>query len=158
MTKKFGLKPVLDKNTKILILGSLPSDISIEKQEYYANKINDFWRILSSVFDIDLINLNYVDKIIFLKLNSIGLWDIFETSIREGSMDKDMKENILNNFNNILDICPKLEKIIFNGALSFKSSNKLEFLNVELIHLPSSSGANRRNNVERFETWKNKLN
>jgi hypoxanthine-DNA glycosylase len=157
MVKKLGLKSVLDKNTKVLILGSLPSDISIEKQEYYANNSNDFWKILSSAYDINLLDLNYNNKINFLLKNGIGLWDVFETSIREGSMDKDMKENVLNNFEEILSICPNLEKICFNGALSFKSSKNLEFLNLELIHLPSSSGANRTNNVERFKIWKNSI-
>ena len=85
------------------------------------------------------------------------MWDVFETSVREGSMDKDMSENILNDFNNILSLCPNLEKICFNGALSFKNSNKLEFLNLEFIGLPSSSGANRRYNFERFQTWENNL-
>jgi hypoxanthine-DNA glycosylase len=158
MTKKFGLKPVLDKNTKTLILGSLPSDISIEKQEYYANKSNDFWKLLSSAFNVEISTLSYKDKINFLLKNKIGLWDVFETSIRDGSMDKDMKENILNNFDDILSICPNLEKVCFNGVLSFKNSKQLEFLNLKLIGLPSSSGANRRNNVERFDIWKNNLN
>ena len=44
--KKRGFSPVLDENTEIMVLGSLPSDESILKQQYYANPGNDFWKLL----------------------------------------------------------------------------------------------------------------
>lgn len=46
---KQGLEPLLCNEPKILILGSLPGDISIESQEYYANNKNFFWRIIATI-------------------------------------------------------------------------------------------------------------
>jgi hypothetical protein len=44
--KVTGLPPVVDENTEILILGTLPSDKSIAAGEYYANPGNDFWKLV----------------------------------------------------------------------------------------------------------------
>ena len=37
---KKSFKPIINKNSQILILGSLPSDKSIALSEYYGNKTN----------------------------------------------------------------------------------------------------------------------
>ena len=42
--RKSGLTPVIDDKTEVLILGTLPSDISLTKGQYYANPANDFWK------------------------------------------------------------------------------------------------------------------
>lgn len=46
-----GLKPIYDNNSKILILGSLPSEKSIKNQEYYNNPTNHFWKNISNIFE-----------------------------------------------------------------------------------------------------------
>jgi len=43
--KKQGFPAVIDENTEILILGSLPGDVSIRKHQYYGHPGNDFWRL-----------------------------------------------------------------------------------------------------------------
>ena len=48
---KKSFKPIINNKSKILILGSLPSDKSIIANEYYGNKTNQFWDILSLVFE-----------------------------------------------------------------------------------------------------------
>ena len=48
---KNSLLPVIDSDSNILILGSLPSDKSIEKSEYYGNKTNQFWNIITLIFN-----------------------------------------------------------------------------------------------------------
>ena len=47
---KSGLSPIVDSETRILILGSLPSDESIRLQQYYAYTKNHFWTIIYSIF------------------------------------------------------------------------------------------------------------
>ena len=47
--RKSGLPPVVDENTEILILGTLPSDMSLAAEQYYANPGNDFWKLIGAV-------------------------------------------------------------------------------------------------------------
>ena len=42
-------KPVYDNNSKILILGSLPSVKSREQGFYYGHPRNRFWKVLAAV-------------------------------------------------------------------------------------------------------------
>ena len=44
-------EPVFDADSKILILGSLPSVKSRENRFYYGHPQNRFWKVLSAVFD-----------------------------------------------------------------------------------------------------------
>ena len=72
--RKKGLAPLVGQNPLFLILGSLPSDISIAKQEYYANPTNLFWTVLARVFDSPIPN-SYEEKIVFLNQHHVALWD-----------------------------------------------------------------------------------
>lgn len=45
-----GLDPIVFEDSKILIVGSMPSAISLKEQMYYANKNNRFWKILKEIF------------------------------------------------------------------------------------------------------------
>jgi hypoxanthine-DNA glycosylase len=46
-----GLDPIASPDAKVLILGSLPSQLSLQKQEYYGNPQNAFWRVMGELFD-----------------------------------------------------------------------------------------------------------
>ena len=69
------LEPVFDKNSEILILGSIPSVKSREIGFYYGHKQNRFWRILADVFAESMPEATD-DKKIFLKKHHIALWDL----------------------------------------------------------------------------------
>lgn len=151
--KKEGLKPILNKNIKILILGSLPSDESIKQQKYYAKSSNDFWKLISKVLNINFVNMDYRNKIETLLNNNIGLWDVFKESIRKGSLDSEIKSEELNNFSSLKELCPNLKLICFNGKKA--GEHKEIFEKDYLIKLlPSSSGANRKDNIKRIKEWK----
>ena len=149
MLKK-GLEPIINVKTKILILGTLPGDKSIELQQYYANKNNDFWKLISLVIDKDISSLHYETKVQALLKHNIGLWDVFQSSNRKGSLDSNLKNEQLNDFSR-LRVAPNLRLICFNG----KKAGKHEplFLDLETKILPSSSGANRRYSEQRQQEW-----
>lgn len=69
-----SLAPVLSAHPKVLILGSMPSRISLEKQQYYANTRNHFWNILYTLFQIAPIE-SYDEKIQFVRKRHLALWD-----------------------------------------------------------------------------------
>lgn len=47
----YGFPPVADENSEILILGSMPGQESLNKQQYYGHTRNQFWKILFQLFD-----------------------------------------------------------------------------------------------------------
>ena len=51
MKVKHILKPIYDENSKVLILGSLPSVKSREIGFYYGHPKNRFWSTLEKVFE-----------------------------------------------------------------------------------------------------------
>lgn len=147
---KQGLKPILDKNTKILILGSLPSDVSIEKQQYYAKPSNDFWKILSEVLNNNF-KVDYENKLELLKKHNIGLWDVFHQCTRKGSLDSNIKDEVLNDFTNLKTTCPDLKLICLNGKKAGEHKKIFDNLGINTIILPSSSGTNRK--INRPLSW-----
>ncbi len=45
-----SFEPVYDKDSEILILGTLPSVKSRENNFYYGHKQNRFWKVLATLF------------------------------------------------------------------------------------------------------------
>lgn len=87
---KQGLEPLLCNEPKILILGSLPGDISIESQEYYANNKNFFWRIIATITGSP-VPLSYPAKKEMLAQSHIALWDVYAAAERAGSRDGNIR-------------------------------------------------------------------
>lgn len=139
-----GFKPVLDKQCRLLILGSLPGKASIGKQEYYGHPRNAFWPILESLLGIDA-SLAYPKRLALLKQNYIGLWDVYATAKRKGSLDSAIKnhEAQVNDFSLLFSRCPNIKAIAFNGGLAYKQFLKLNipFEQKALLAMPSTSPA-----------------
>ena len=74
MSRIVELDPIVHKEDTILILGSMPSVISLEKQTYYANKSNRFWSMMGCIFDKEI--RTDQDQSSILKEHHIALWDI----------------------------------------------------------------------------------
>jgi hypoxanthine-DNA glycosylase len=153
MTKE-GFSAVVDKNTEILILGSLPGDVSIRKHQYYGHPGNDFWRLLGNAIGEDLQNKDYESRLETLKRHRIGLWDVFKAGNREGSEDSKIKDEEINQFSILKEMVPKLRLVCFNGKTSGEYEPILREMGYETKILPSSSGANRRFLEKRELEWK----
>lgn len=151
--RKSGLPPVVDENTEILILGTLPSDMSIAAGQYYANPGNDFWKLVEAALNQTLVGLPYEAKIECLKTSRIGLWDAYHSCVRLGSMDDGITEQELNDFGRLKNLAPSLKLICFNGQKAAKAQSALTNLGYNTTFLPSSSGANRRDQAERMRRW-----
>ncbi|MDD4497041.1 MAG: DNA-deoxyinosine glycosylase [Methanosarcinaceae archaeon] len=155
--KKCGFLPVLDEHTEVLILGSLPSDESIRKQQYYGNPGNDFWRLLGKAIREDLVSSGYEERIRILRKHHIGLWDVFRAGERTGSLDSEIRGTPsppeVNDFSKLKNLAPGLRLICFNGKMAGKYAPFLKELGYETKILPSSSGANRRFSEKRAEEW-----
>jgi double-stranded uracil-DNA glycosylase len=155
--RKFGLPLVADAMTEVLIMGTLPSDLSLTKLQYYANPANDFWRLIGAVLNVNVEKLSYDDRLAVLKSNRVGLWDAYHNCVRPGSLDNDITDAELNDFTLLKTVAPRLRLVCFNGKEAAKSEDKIRALTYQTCVLPSSSSANRRDSAERLRLWKSKL-
>jgi len=152
--KKEGLEPIVDSDTKILILGSLPGDESIRQQKYYAKPNNDFWKLISEAIGEDVTRLDYDGKIKKLKKYKIGLWDVLKRCEREGSSDSNIRSGELNDFSGLKQVAPNLELVCFNGKKAGGYESFFQKAGYKTKVLPSSSGANRKYHKKRILEWK----
>ena len=147
-----GLSPVMNSKTEILILGSAPSKKSLELQQYYANKGNQFWNI---IFEILSVNdpIEYSKRVKILLEHHIGLWDVYDTFNRDGSLDSQFRSTTLNDFHEILTTVP-IKLIIANGKKSYGEIQKNAlFQQIPILYCPSTSGANNGQSQLRKDNW-----
>ena len=120
MSRISSFPPIISKDSKILILGSVPGIKSLEMQEYYAHPQNKFWRILFELFNEDY-TTDYAEKIDLLKKNKIAVWDVIDSCERKGSLDTKIKNENHHNILKLLDDFPSINVIFCNGQKSFKT-------------------------------------
>ena len=143
----FGLKPIVDNNTKILILGTFPAKESIDADFYYQNQIKRFWgQALSYIGSFE--NISNKARRNLLLDKKIGLWDIFECIEREESnQDKAIKKAKYNNLEEFLNKNLSIRYLIFNGNNAYiwlyeDMPNIFKRSDIEFKRLQSSSGGN----------------
>ncbi len=155
--QKHSFAPVVNADTRILILGSLPGDASLAQQQYYAHPQNRFWHLLSEVVAINLVELPYQDKLACLLQHEIGLWDVVASAQRRGSLDSQIREHQQNDLPGLIATLPRLELIAFNGGTAAKIGTKIlanmRATQRQLI-LPSSSPAYTLPYAQKLERWK----
>ena len=149
MNRSKSFLPIIDKETKILILGSLPGKKSLELREYYGHPRNRLWKILAHLTGNE-IPQNYNRKKEFLFKNNIGLWDVAHSAYREGSLDSNIKKENPNDIEDLLESYETIKVIGFNGKKSEKMFFKYftEKLGIKYVPLPSTSPANMAINFE----------
>lgn len=144
--KCFG--PIVDKNSKILILGSMPSVRSLELQQYYAHPQNRFWQVISALCGKEAVPSNYADKCTMILEHHFALWDVIESCEREGSLDSAILHETPNDLITLLKEYPQIHTICLNGGKAFSSYKKhFKMMHSDSITyhtLPSTSPANAR--------------
>ena len=142
--KKHGLAPLVNKEPRILILGSLPSDESIRKQEYYGNPRNLFWNVIAGVF-AEPVPETYEEKKALLFRHNIALWDVCASAEREGSLDTNIKNTEFNDLVGFIKKYPTLQIIVLNGGKAkaeyrrYIRSHKIDFCGLEEYYFTSTS-------------------
>lgn len=153
---KRSFPPLVNSQTKVLILGSLPGDTSLEKNEYYAHPQNRFWKIFNFLFHTGD-TANYTEKINLLLKNNIGLWDVCAEASRPGSMDLAIQHERPNQIIELLKNYPSISQIVFNGQKAHNLYLKHFDKRADIIYrcLPSTSPANAKSNLESLiEHWR----
>ena len=151
-----GLPPLISSQTRLLILGSFPGVASLQAQQYYGHPQNQFWRVLSAIlsdsFSPDQINTgasSYQIRSDWLLSKKLGVWDVYASCQREGSLDSNIRQAVLNDFSTLRMLCPNLQAIAHNGGESFKHAKHTQNLGFPVFRLPSTSPANASWSFER---------
>jgi len=112
-----GFPPIADAHARILILGSLPGQVSLQRQQYYAQPQNAFWKIMGRLFGAGP-GLPYANRVQGLVLNGIALWDVCAAAQRPGSLDAAIVHSsvVPNDFAAFVETHPHVELICFNGG------------------------------------------
>lgn len=132
------LEPVYSKKSNTLILGSMPSVKSREKQMYYGNKTNRFWTVLEAIYAEPI-----GDWKEFIIDHNLALWDVIESCDIDGSKDSSIKNVKVNDIKWIIDET-KINRIFLLGKEAYNLYYKYIFseTKIEGIYLPSPSAAN----------------
>jgi len=145
MPRLLGLPPLVSENTRLLILGSFPSVASLAQQQYYAHPQNQFWRIIQAIFPSSprgISAASYEERSAWLLEHGLGIWDVYASCEREGSLDTAIRQPQVNDFSGLRLRCPQLQLIAHNGGESFRHSKYTATLGLPVLKLPSTSPAN----------------
>jgi len=154
--KSFSFAPITSNDATILILGTMPGTKSLELNQYYGHKQNNFWKFMFTILKEDFSD-DYETKKALLQKNKIALWDVLQFCERVGSLDSAIKNEIANDFETFLKSHPNITTILFNGQKAAAFFKKYVPLQKEyrLITLPSSSPANASKTFQsKLEEWK----
>lgn len=150
-----GLAPVIGRDTRLVVLGSFPGVASLRAQQYYAHPRNQFWPLLSAMWGVDLVALPYTHRLAEVKRRGLGIWDVYASCRREGSLDSAIEAAVPNDLASLKRRAPKLQAVAHNGGESARAMAITRTLGVEVIRLPSTSPANASWSFERkLAAWR----
>ena len=153
-----GLPPVSGSDPRVLILGSFPSRLSLERGEYFANPRNRFWPLVEALFGIRA-DLPYGQRVRLLSFREIALWDVVSSCSREGSGDAAIRDPALNDIPGFLLAHSSVSFIALNGStaghLFHRHIDEMIALSPKVVALPSTSPANARFTLPKLvERWR----
>ena len=149
----YGFSPIVPPKPKVLILGTMPSVVSLKEAFYYAHPRNAFWPILADTFQMPIETTE--QKIRICNEKGILLWDVLSACERKGSLDSAIKQPKANDFAALFQTYPDLKAVLFNGKaaqnLFEKQVIQKQSLPDDLMFysLPSTSPANAQLTFER---------
>lgn len=156
-----GMPPVLSPATRLVILGSFPGVASLRAQQYYGHPQNQFWRLLAALLTDDataLVQAPYAERLRWLLAQGLGVWDVYASCQREGSLDSAIRAPVLNDLASLRVHCPHLAALAHNGGESYRHARHTRALGLPVYRLPSSSPAHASWSFERkLDAWREVL-
>ncbi|MCR5883182.1 DNA-deoxyinosine glycosylase [Rhizobacter sp. J219] len=150
-----GLPPVIDRRTRLLVLGSFPSVASLQAGQYYAHPRNHFWPLLSALWNVDLRALAYPRRLQEVLQRGLGIWDVYAHCRREGSLDSAIRDAEFNDLGGVKAHAPQLQGVAHNGGESARGMRFTKTLGLAVWRLPSTSPANASWSFERkLAAWR----
>ncbi len=159
-TVSHPIPPVWNAQSRVLLLGTMPSPKSREAGFFYMHPQNRFWSILPSVFGETLSLPNNApdsfaainERRDFLLRHNIALWDVLASCNINGAADSTIKNAIPNNFSPIFENS-QIHHVFCTGKTAFSLWQKHcaalyeKRYNLVVHCLPSTSPANASWNI-----------
>ena len=144
---KHSFGPLAGDDVRILILGTIPGDRSIELGEYYGHPQNRFWRVIAAITG-NSPPADYSQKRAMLAANGIALWDVARRAIREGSMDSAIRGEEPNDIAAFIAAHKNLRSVVFNGKKAEQLYDRyfVRLPGIRYLPMPSTSPANAATN------------
>ena len=162
MKSDTGFAPIAGSDATLLILGSLPSQMSLKSQQYYGNPQNKFWQIMGALFAADP-KLPYSARVDRLIACRVAVWDVLQSSVRPGSLDAaiDVSTAVANDFAAFFAQQPGVRLVCFNGKKASQLFARLvapeldaSYSALQFATLPSTSPAHASMSIEeKLERW-----
>ena len=134
-----GLPPVLPKGQiRALVLGSFPSLVSLELQQYYGHAQNWFWRVLAHCLVVESPDAPYPVRLAEVQARGLAIWDLYAHVRRQGSGDDCIHDVKLNSLGELLDVRGTFP-ILLNGRRAREWRRYYGNLKARVIELPSTS-------------------
>lgn len=133
----------IDEDSRVLILGSFPSNKSREYGFYYSHPRNRFFSVLSRIYKEET-PISIEDRKAFLQKHNIALYDvIYECDINQ-SEDSSIRNVTPIDLVSILKRHPNIKCIGVNGKKASSLFDKYlkNKIDIRVVYLPSTSPAN----------------
>jgi len=138
------IKPVFDENSKILILGTLPSPKSRENMFFYGHPQNRFWCVMAEVLG-ERLPESREEKAAMLKKHGVALWDTISECDILGAADSSIKNAVPTDLSRIFNTAD-IKMIFTTGRTAYKyyCRYQRDKTGMDAVCLPSTSPANAR--------------
>lgn len=155
MENIYSFMPIADEHCTILILGSIPGRESLRKGEYYGHRQNGFWRLMCALLG-EAYSEDYGQRTSMLLRHHIALWDVLQCCERQGSLDANIKNPVVNDFPGFFREHPNIMQVFFNGRTAYQLFKKsVGFLEgMRFVCLGSTSPAHAVSFEKRLEDWR----
>ena len=138
------LTPWVDEKSRVLVLGTMPSPKSRERNMYYGHPQNRFWRTLAALWKEDT-PTNPAAAQAFAHRHHIALWDVLAECAIDGAADNTISHPQPNDVAALLQQVPTIKYIVTTGkkAEALYRQFLLAQIGIKPLALPSTSAANR---------------
>ena len=150
-----GLPPIGSPDARLVILGNMPSVLSLASGQYYGNPRNAFWRIIGEIFGCAS-DAPYEHRTATLTRSGIAVWDVLKACRRVGSLDSAIEPDsmVANDFGTFFGTHAGVERVYFNGAAAERNFTRLVALDLPVaVRLPSTSPAQTMRYADKLAIW-----
>ncbi|KWX23116.1 DNA glycosylase [Mycolicibacterium wolinskyi] len=152
----YGLAPIADARSRVLILGNMPSAMSLASQQYYGNPRNAFWRITAEILGFDH-QAPYLERVAALQNHGVAVWDVLRSCRRVGSLDSAVERDTMvpNAFDAFFAKHDRITRLVFNGAAAEANYRRLVAEPpMPTVRVPSTSPAQTMRYADKLAAWR----